>query len=143
MLAMRAQNASIGSVILGETLHPIRYTQIVIPSNTLEFNPLSLTILSTEELKEWADIFKWQTELAVNGNDFNNELLETMELTVLNLQNQPVMTVRYKNVWPTVLGDVNYSLVDDETTVSFDVTFRYTHFDITIISTGEVISYAS
>lgn len=66
-----------------------------------------------------------------------------MQLTVLNLQNIPIMNVVYTDVWPTALGDIIYNREDDEVTLSFDASFRYTTIEIEIIKTGEKIKYAS
>jgi len=143
-LSTRALNASIGSVLLGETIFPNRYTtSMLVPGNTLEFNPITLRLLCTEELYEWVSMYKWMIECSVMTDLSNEKLFDRMQLTVLNLQNIPIMNVVYTDVWPTALGDIIYNREDDEVTLAFDASFRYTTIEIEIIKTGEKIKYAA
>lgn len=143
-LSARSTTASIGSVLLGETPYPLPMTtSMLIPGNTLEFNPITLRILCTENMYEWVEVYKWMIACTTEVRLGNLEVFDRLQVTVLNLQNVPIMNVIYKDVWPTALGDILYSLEDEETTLGFDATFRFSSIEIQIIATGEVISYGA
>jgi hypothetical protein len=143
-LSTRALNASIGSVMLGETVFPNPYTaSMLVPGNTLEYNPITLRLLSSENMSEWVEMYKWMIACTRMTKLSDATLFDRMQMTVLNLQNVPIMHVVYTDVWPTALGDVMYTIEDEETTLSFDATFRFTTIEIEIIATGEKIKYAA
>lgn len=140
-LSFKAMNASIGSVLLGETPYATSYTNLVIPGNTLEFNPLNLKILCSEELDEWINVYRWVIECTKARLD--SDVFDRLELTVLNLQNIPILKFTYKDVWPTMLGDVLYDLDSEEQTLTFDLALRYSSMDVELLKTGELIQYAN
>lgn len=139
-LTFKLQNASIGSVNLGSTMFPNRYLDFEIPNNKLEFGPMSLSILLSENLTEWFNIYKWMIRCAVNQSSHIEEVLNG-ELTVLNAENQPVMRFKYKGIFPLTLSDVLYSIVDDEITQRLELTIKYESYSVTNILTGETLDY--
>jgi hypothetical protein len=138
----RAQTASIGSINLGAAPFPMGPLDAKVPGNRLDFTPLTIRVIISEELSEWINIYKWMNEIT-KTNDSHLESTEYSELTVLNSQNVPVVKVIYKGLWPTVLGDLQFSIVDDEVTLFTDVTFEYDSYDIEIVKTGERIKYGN
>lgn len=140
-LTYRALDAAIGSLTVGLTPVPIRYSAMYVPDNTIEFGQLPMKFLCSEELAEWIDMYKWMLKCTTMDNMAHREVFDRMELTVLNSQNVPILRFTYKDVWPTELGQVTYSIEDEEQTQYFDVTFVYTSLSVEIISTGEKIGY--
>jgi hypothetical protein len=142
-IALRCQNGSIGSVVLGSTPFPTQFTQMTIPGNTLDYTPVTFRVLASENLEEWLSVYKWMIDITRSGGVYTDgRLVDILQLTVLNLQNIPIINVKYQDAWPTVLGDIQYSMSEEEETIFFDLTFEYSHFDVDVIETGESIVYA-
>jgi len=66
-----------------------------------------------------------------------------VELTVLDRSNAPTLRIRYNNAHVTDIGDIEYDIVGDETTLASSATFVYTHYTINNVITGETIEYGS
>lgn len=141
-LALRCQNGSVGSVVLGNTPFPTQALQMIIPGNTLDYSPITFRILTSENLAEWLEVYKWMIDITRANGVYSSNLIDVLQLSVLNLQNIPILNFKYQDAWPTVLGDIQYSIVDEEETISFDVTFEYSHFDVENLVTGEQLIYA-
>lgn len=141
-LSTKAQNAELGGVNIGNTVMPTPFAQISIPSNTVDFNPMTLDILANDNLDEWFKMIKWAFDVTRESGTHLTQTT-TAELTILNRQNIPVLSVTYSGVWPSVVGGVVYSIINDEQTVTFQVTLNYDKFDVTNLITGERIEYGS
>jgi hypothetical protein len=141
-LTYKVQTSSVGSINLGAAPFPMAALDGKVPGNRLDFTPLTIRVILSEDLTEWIDIYKWMVEITKTNNS-HLESGEYGELTVLNSQNIPTAKFIYKNIWPTVIGDLQYSLVDDEMSLVVDVTFEYDTYDVEIVKTGERISYGS
>lgn len=137
----RALDAAIGSMTVGLTPVPIRYSAMYVPDNTIEYGQLPMKFLCSENLSEWIEMYKWMIQCTTMDHIAHEKVFDRMELTVLNSQNIPILRFVYKDVWPTELGQINYSIEDDEQTQFFDVVFVYTSLSVEIIATGEKIIY--
>lgn len=137
-LALRIQNPSVGSVNTGIAPFPTQKLDINVPSNKLDFGPMNMRFLVSEDLSEWIAVYKWMIDIA-KTDGFDKQ--ETAELTVMDSQNQPVVRFIYKGVFPLTLGDLQYSIVDEDVAIVADLAIEYDKFDIEIVATGEIIRY--
>lgn len=139
-LSLRIQNATVGSVNLGATPFPTRSADILIPSNKIDFGPMNLQFLVSENLTEWFDIYKWMVDITKNVES-HTEFTEVGELTILDSQNREIMRVIYHGIFPLTLGELMYSVVDDEVSLVADLTVQFDKFDLINLLTGEEIIY--
>lgn len=139
-MSFRIQTASIGSVNLGVTPFATRTRDLLIPSNKLDYGPMSMRFIVSENLTEWFSVYKWMIEMT-KRDDAHTELVETGELTVLDAQNREVIRVIYSDVFPLTLGELTYSLVDDEETLVADLVLVFDKFDVENLITGERLKY--
>lgn len=138
-ISFKLQNAVVPGVMLGGTPFQTQKMDIIIPSNKIDFSgPLPLRMLISEDLTEWVDVYRWMVQLT-KANDIGGD---SAELTILNSQNVPVMRFLFTGVWPLTLGDLQYTVVGDETVLSCDVSFNFDTFILENLKTGERIGHA-
>lgn len=139
-ISLKLQNTSLGSVNLGVAPFATRYSDLNLPDNKLEFGPMTLRFLVSEDFTEWFDIYRWMNDI-IRTNDSHLSKVEDGELTILNASNIPIIRVVYKGVYPISLGDLLYSVSDDETSLVCDLVIQYDTYDVENLLTGEKIKY--
>lgn len=139
-LSFKIQNSSVGSVNLGAAPFPMRAIDALVPGNKLDFGPMNLRVLMSEGLTEWFDLYKWMIEIT-KSNAAHLDNVETAELTVLDSQNREVMRFIYTGVFPLTLGELTYSLVDEEETLVADLAITFDKMDVVNLITGEELIY--
>lgn len=139
-ISLKLQNTSLGSVNLGTAPFPTRYADLNIPDNKLDFGPMSLRFLVSEDFSEWFNIYRWMNAI-VRTNDAHMSKTESAELTILNASNIPIIRIIYKGVFPISMGDVLYSVTDEETSLVCDLVIQYDTYDVENLITGEKITY--
>lgn len=139
-LSLRIQNSSVGSVNLGVTPFPGRIADLLVPSNKLDYGPMTLQFLVSEDLREWFEVYKWMMDIT-KTNDAHLTKTEVAELTILDSNNRPVMRVVYAGAFPLTLGELMYSITDDEVSLVADLTLQFEKFDLVNMVTGEELIY--
>lgn len=138
-LSFKIQNAPISAVQFGGAPFPTRNVDVFLPSNKLNYDPMVLNFLVSEDLIEWIEVFKWMEELSRKSE----QTYDTAELTVLNSQNKPVARFIYTGVWPLTLGDLQYTVVGEDTVMSCNLSLQYDEMNVEVISTGEKITHGN
>lgn len=136
-LSFKIQNAPLSAVQMGGAPFAMRAIDTFLPSNKLAFDPMVLNFLVSEDLSEWIGVFRWMAELTQKSE----QTFDTAELTVLDTQNTPIARFVYTGVWPLTLGDLQYTVVGEETVMSCNLSLQYDKFNIEVIGTGEKINY--
>lgn len=112
------------------------------PGEVLEFNDLTLRFLIDENLRNYNEIQRWMRGIGFPENlqqiyDFQNEgiiendggdldLYSDGTLTILNGINKPLFSVRFKDMFPISLSDINFdATLTDQEYLTADVTFTY------------------
>lgn len=139
-LTFKLQNASIGAVNLGTAPLGSRYIDLNLPDNKIEYGPMALNVLLSEDLQEWFHLYKWMTNIT-RTNDAHLSLVHDAELTIMNAHNVPIMRFTYKNLYPISLSDIIYSVTDEETTLICPIVVQYDSFDVENLITNETIRY--
>ena len=139
-ISLRIQNSTVGSVNLGATPFPGRIADLLLPSNKLDFGPMNLRFVVSEDLREWFEIYKWMIAIT-KASDAHLSETETAELTVLDSNNREVMRVIYSGIYPLTLGELTYSIADEEVSLVADLTVQFDKFDLVNVVTGEELIY--
>lgn len=139
-LALRIQNTPLTSVSLTQAPFPTQRMDLNIPNNKLELSPLNMRFIVSEDLSEWVDIYDWMINI-VNREGSHIHEMETGELTILDGEHQPILRIVYKGLWPMLLGDLQYSVNEDENVLTADVSFSFDSFSIEHIKSGKIIQY--
>jgi len=138
------QGTNMGSASLSPAEMPARFANIPFPGDKVEFGDLTIRFLLDENLSQWVTLNKWMFALSRGVKDSQgNDLTSYVELTVLDRSNAPTLRIRYNNAHVTDIGDIEYDIVGDETTLASSATFVYTHYTINNVITGETIEYGS
>lgn len=139
-LSLQIQNTPLTSVSLTQAPFPTQRMDLNVPNNKLELSPLNMRFLVSEHLTEWITLYKWMIDLATREGSHINHV-ETGELTILDGENQEILRIVYRGLWPMLVGDLQYSTNDDEQTLVSDVSFSFDSFSIENVKTGEIIQY--
>jgi len=140
-LSYRVQSASLGSVNLGSTPFATSTANLLVPSNKVDFSPLSIRVLLSETLAEWMEAVKWSFDMT-HINDSHLDTVSEGSVTVLSANNFPVMSVTYHGLAPISVSQIDFDITQDETSPTFDLTMSYDSFSITNLITGERIVYS-
>lgn len=140
-LSYRVQTASLGSVNLGSSPFATSMANLSIPSNKIDFSPLSIRVLLSENLDEWMDAVKWSFDMTYI-NDSHLDTVSEGSVTILSANNFPVMSVTYHGLAPISVSQIDFDITQDETSPTFDLTMSYDSFSIKNLITGEKIVYS-
>tara|TARA_Y100001938_G_scaffold134935_1_gene195987 strand:+ start:431 stop:982 length:552 start_codon:yes stop_codon:yes gene_type:complete len=142
-----SNQVNIPGINLGVTEQPTYLTDIPIPGDKIEFNDLNLRFLVDEDLENYLEIQHW-----IRGLGFPESLKEIYDwqksnpnasdgllnyysdgtLNVLTSSQTPNFKVKFLNMFPSDLSDLNFDATDtDIDYLTADVTFKYTIYNIT------------
>lgn len=140
-LSYRVQTASIGSINLGSTPYATRNVDLLLPSNKIDYSPMSIRVLVSENFQEWFDAIRWNYDLPYL-NAAHLEGNQTGILTLMNANNVPVMEITYHACVPISITEIDFDIAaDGEETLTFDLTLSYDTFSVKNLITGEVLEY--
>ena len=131
------------------------FTNVPIVGEKAEFEDFSLTFIVDEYLENYLSMYNWITGLGFPESrqqfiDFRDTTSETSDLntargdkkgdrslysdatlTILSNKNNPIVEVRFKDMFPISLGELSYDqAADDVTTLNVEVTFKYQQYTI-------------
>lgn len=112
-----------------------RFKPIPYPGENFDFGQLSVTFLIDEYMKSWLEIHDWMRSIkAVDGyQDFEAEENHTSDasLIVLNNKQNPIVTVRYRDIFPISLSEITFNATDTSPEpLTASATFAYTVYDV-------------
>ena len=142
------QTVNIPGVNLGQAPFNTPLLDVFIPDRKMIYNPLSIHFTIDESLNGWQQLHAWFRSIAApTGFDERNRLtslqnanktsksLESYSdatLTILSALNNPILRVKFYNVFPITLSDVIFDTTqsaDDIVTADAVFTFDYLDFE--------------
>ena len=156
------QSANVPGLSLQTATVPTPLYDYPIPGDTITFDPLNISFLVDENLNNFNELHKWISRLgfAESNTEFADLLREgtpsqrtpsskgiqkplpevgiysDATLTILNSKNIPKTEIRFKNVYPTSISGLDYSIGGtDVDYVTCSATFNYLGYTINQIST--------
>lgn len=115
------QNFILPSIINNEMLVARPRIDAYYPGDKVVFDELTVTMLVTEDLENYIEIYDW-----LLAQDNSTDDLTIHMLTSKNNMNR---TVRFVNAFPTNIGSISFSVQESDITYAqVDVTFRYDYF---------------
>jgi len=156
------QSANVPGLQLQSATVPTPLYDYPIPGDTITFDPLNISFLVDENLNNFNELHKWISRLgfAESNTEFADLLREgtpsqrtpsskgiqkplpevgiysDATLTILNSKNIPKTEIRFKNVYPTSISGLDYSIGGtDVDYVTCSATFNYLGYTINQIST--------
>lgn len=140
------QNATIPPMTLNTVEVPNPLITVPLPGDKLQFDPLTLTFMVDEDMKNYLEIYNWLVGLGFPENSkqrkdfmdssptfekgFRGIMSDGTLYTLTSHQNVNVKTV-FKDMFPVSLSDLTFdSTLTDVEYLKATVTFRYTSFTI-------------
>lgn len=129
MIRYAAQSTNITEVMLSQANFPIPRKDLKIPSNKIEFSPLVVDLIISEDYSEWIEIYKWMLTCKNTPHDKLMQYMETCELMAIDSQGKETAKFVYLDCWPTTLEGITLTVADnDSQIVTSTVTFNYNRF---------------
>ena len=135
------QRANIPSVSFGASVQS-NSTGVALkrPGTSYVYEDLQIGFTVDENMKNWLEIYDWMLDIGVNYKKQIEAVKEQQKtatgyLLVMNSKYSPIIAFKYKNIFPTYLGGVDFdvSLTDSETSIA-TATFSYSHYEYEIFS---------
>ena len=130
------QSATIPSVSSTQAEQPTgRFIPINHPGENFTFGELNVSFLVDEYMKSWLEIYDWMRSIkAVDSyEEFKPEETHYSDASVIvyNNQSNPILEVRFKDIFPTSLSEISFNSSETNTTpIVSTATFTYTGYEI-------------
>ena len=138
------QAVNLPSLSLQSTTINTPFSALSVPGNQISFGTLSLTFIVDEDMQSWYELYNWIFKLG-NPKGFdkrgglkdNDKLLDSVTsdaiLFIKTNANNPNFKIEFYGVYPTELGDMQFSSVDNQEIITSTATFNYTYYEATNI----------
>lgn len=136
----QCQQVNLPGATLGIVTRETPFLDLYSPGTKLVYNPLSLTFFIDENLESWKNMLSWFYSIA-DPNGFEkrdgaqelqqNKHLSDATLTILTNLNNPAIRIKFANVFPTDISDLQFDVQQSaDTTMTATVTFRYDFYTV-------------
>jgi hypothetical protein len=136
----QCQQVNLPGATLGIVTRETPFLDLYSPGTKLVYNPLSLTFFIDEELESWKNMLDWFYSIAdpsgFEKRDHERELqtnkhLSDATLTILTNLNNPAIRIKFANVFPTDISDLQFDVQQSaDTTMTATVSFRYDYYTV-------------
>jgi hypothetical protein len=140
------QQAVLPGVSLPEMARPTSVVDLYVPGNKMVYNRFEVTFLVDGDLKSWTDIHDWMRQLTtpVDNAEYknlwnrdtiinSNQMAQYADgsLTIMSGLNNPKFRIKYQNMFPTSLSDIEFkSTGSTDDVLTATASFRYDFFEI-------------
>lgn len=146
------QNVDVPGISLAEIAVPNPFVELYSPGEKTIYDVFNVTFIIDENLQSWKEIHDWiraitfpeQYEEYVSLNKLNRQVgfapskqpqFSDATLTILNSSNNPTAIFKFHDIFPTTLSSFVLSAADTpDNIITSDATFRYTYYDVEIVS---------
>lgn len=121
------QTFSVPAVTVNEVTVPYGKYNAYLPGDRIEYEPLTITMLVSEDMDNFKEIYDWLNR-NINLNN-QQDKFDDMTIYILTSKNNPNKKMFFKNVFPTSIGNISFNVAEaDIVYATVDVTFRYDYF---------------
>lgn len=107
---------------------PFRNHATNMPSNRIEYDPLTLQVIIDEDYKNYEAIHVWMHKITKTEPVYDQ--LQAATLSILNSNKNKIIGVKFYGMYPTMIGTIPLQTgVTDDTPLVCSMTFRYQFFD--------------
>ena len=138
------QAVNLPSIALQSTTVNTPFSALSVPGNQISFGTLALTFIVDEDMQSWYELYNWIFKLG-NPKSFDkrgglkdkDELIDSVTsdatLFIKTNANNPNFKIEFYGAYPTELGDMQFSAVDNQDFITSTATFNYTYYEATNI----------
>ena len=140
------QTINIPGVNLGQAPFNTPMLDVFVPDRKMIYNPLSIHFTIDESLNGWQQLHAWFRSIAsptsfdernrltalqnANKTSKSLESYSDATLTILSALNNPILRVKFYNVFPITLSDVIFDTTQSaDDIVTADAVFTFDYFD--------------
>ena len=139
------QSVNIPGINLGQAPLSTPMLDIFAPGNKITYNPMNIHFLVDSKLESWRELHTWfrsiaspesyaeRKTLSQLQNQFNTKKSTSYSdatLTVLSSLNNPILRVKFINMFPITLSDVIFdSAQSADDVITADATFVFDYFN--------------
>ena len=135
------QSASLPSMSLASSNFQTPLANIQLPGTQLAFAPLIISFIVDENMESWYEIYNWMFQLG-NPEEVNkignltavpgalNNIVSDANLIIKTNSNNPNWRVRFHDLFPTDIGEINFSTIDTQEFITSSATFAYTYYEL-------------
>lgn len=139
-----SQTVTLPSVNLFDSNQSTPFTDVPIPGEKLQFEPLTVSFLIDETMHNYKEVFNWLSGIAFPENnnqysDFINsqgnlselqKLYSDAKLIVLGNNLTPIQTISFIDTYPVNLGSLTFTTTDSDINyLTATLTLNYTRFE--------------
>lgn len=134
------QSVQMPAVSATELVQETPFLTLYRHAERLRYDPLTITAIIDEDLRIWEETYRWLEALTRpksfeqyprKGRQDDTQLYYDGFLTTSTNANNPNIRVKFLNVHPTGIGNIQFDTkVDADTILTADFTFRYDSFEI-------------
>jgi len=133
-VAFYATDIPIPAINLGQSIVNTRTIDFNLPSDKLDFDPITITYNVDENLESYLGLYNWMLELGHPERDkvtrpSDKDATSDAIITVLNNNKNPIYNIVLKDCFPISLGELALNTQSAEPTIN-TVTMSYTWFEI-------------
>ena len=139
------QSANIPGISIGSSTHSTPLADIPIVGDKLQYSTFEITFTVDEKLMSWRNIHDWFRSIASPKSfDERNQLSRIQNfnrlshlqnysdstLTILSALNNPIIRLKFYNMFPVSLSDINFDVKDSaDDIITATATFMYEYFE--------------
>lgn len=137
------QSVQIPSISISTTDVFSKHPTLHLADPKLSYEPLALTFLVNEDMGNWLEIYNWMKSVTIHDEKLEPKFLSEKQvdsekpgdpsnyqidgtLVILNSNSKPQVSVTFKDLWPSTLGEIDLNATDGNASqVTSTVTFQY------------------
>ena len=130
------QKANLPGVQLGAAEQSTPNLDLYHSGTKLSYNTFDISFLVNEDLTAWTQIYRWMVDLSSVESTYTKRKANKKQavLTILSNLNNPKMRIKFANIFPISLTDLEFdTTLSAEEHVVASTSFRYDFFEIEII----------
>lgn len=101
-------------------------------NDTLSFEDLVCQIILTEDMSSYMEMRDWLEQCTQLVQQDSNDYFEDLEIVIYSSYNNPLRRFTFLDGHPKAIGSIELNSSNDELdAITFNVTFGYSHFNVT------------
>ena len=126
------QKVNVPGISVSEIPRQTPNIDLYTPGTRIGYNTLDINFLVNEDISAWRVVQKWLIDNST-GQNFRYKNVDAV-LTIYSNQNNPKIRVKYSNVFPISLGDLEFdTTLSAEQHINCTASFRFDYYEIEML----------
>jgi hypothetical protein len=124
------QKINLPGVQVTELAHLTPNLDLYVPGTKMSYGTLDINFIVNEDISSWLQIHDWIRNITTEMRYRTLPKAQAI-LTIYSNQNNPRMRIKYYDIFPLSLGDIEFdTTTTNEEHLTANATFRFNYFDI-------------